>query len=383
MTAVTRWKRLLAPGRYPTVRETVLVLVALAAAAIPTVSEAQVRSGGDGLIYVATYERSIHVLRESDLTLVDKIATTSGIPGTLTPTADGRRIIAQMIDYEHVEVIDLETRESVDAFTLSERNSRIRIRGMAVHPNGRHAVLMTRRYEKLRDRWEIGEMELVLYDMDEHRVVQDVPWPDGEPQEGASFAYSPDGEALYFFMDDVRIYDTDTYEPTDRWEYGDALDQGLGDFEFGFPTTPREVEGWHTGMFRIDEEVQDRELLGVARANPGSRDIDFFLLGPSETGPTSRVSFALAPDRDHAYGLHQELENYQMWAIDMEAGTARHVEFDGRPRMELEVSSNGELLYLYNAGNTIDVFDADSLEHIRTVELDADTLGRLWVLPSR
>lgn len=381
--AATRRKQPGAPARRPSVPGTVAVLVALAVSVVPSGSEAQDRSGGDGLIYVATYEPSIHVLRESDLTVVDKIATTSGIPGTLTPTADGRRIIAEMIDYEHVEVIDLDTRQSIDAFTLSDGNTKIRIRGMAVHPDGRHAVLMTRRYQKLRDRWDIGEMELVLYDMDEHRVVQDVPWPDGEPMEGASFTYSPDGEALYFFMDDVRIYDTETYTPTDRWAYEDALDQGLGDFRFGFPATPREEEGWHTGMFRIDEEVQDRELLGVARANPGTRDIDFFMLGPAETGPTSRVSFALAPDRDHAYGLHQELENYQMWAIDMEERTGRHVEFDGRPRMELEVSSNGELLYLYNAGNTIDVFDADSLEHLRTVELDADTLGRLWVLPSR
>lgn len=360
-----------------------LALSAALFAAPPATADAQARSGGDGIIYVATYEPSIHVIDEATMNVIDKIEMTAGIPGTLIPSRDGTRIFAQIIDYEQVEVVDLATRESLDVFTLSERNTRARIRGMAVHPDGRHAVLMFRRSTKLRDRWEIGDMELALYDMAEHRVVQEVPWPDGEPMEGASFSYSPDGSRLYFFMDDMRIYDTATYTQVDRWDYSGALDEGLGDFSFGFPQTPREEEGWHTGLFRIEEEIQDRQLLAVARANPSTRQVEYVVVGPAETGPRSRVSFALAPDRSMGYGLHQELENYQIWAIDLNGGAARHVEFPGRPRMELEVSSNGELLYIYNAGNTIDVFDAATLSYIRTVELDADTLGQLWVLPRR
>ena len=33
-------------------------------------------------------------------------------------------------------------------------------------------------------------------------------------------------------------------------------------------------------------------------------------------------------------------------------------EFEGRPRMSLKTSTNGKILYIYNAGNTIDYYDA-------------------------
>src|SRR5690606_3686704 len=123
-----------------------LALAVAMVAAFPAASDAQsgdqARSGGNGLIYVGTYEPSIHVIDEATMNVVDKIEMKGGIPGTLTPSRDGTRIFAQIIDYEQVEIVDLETRQSVDVFTLSERNTRARIRGMAVHPNGRHAVLM-------------------------------------------------------------------------------------------------------------------------------------------------------------------------------------------------------------------------------------------------
>jgi DNA-binding beta-propeller fold protein YncE len=360
---------------------------ALALAAALTVASAshlgaQQLSGGEGLMYVGAYSQEIYVIRESDLTVAAKIPTTAGIPGGLVAGADGSRLYAPTIDYEHVEIFDARNRRSIGSFTLSEGNAKVRVRSMAVHPDGRHALLMVRRYEKLRDRWDIGDMELVLYDMQDERVVQDVPWPDGEPLETVSFDYAPDGRHLYFFRNVVHVYDTESYTEVDRWDYSGALDQGLGAFRFGFGATPREETGWHAGFFRVHEEFQDRDVLGVARANPTERKVEFFMLGPAEDGPSS--SFALAPDRTRAYALHQEVGNYQLWSIDMQARTARHVVFPGRPRMSLEVSSNGRLLYVYAAGNTIDVFDAATLEHRRTVELDSDmTIGRLWILPPR
>jgi hypothetical protein len=48
--------------------------------------------------------------------------------------------------------------------------------------------------------------------------------------------------------------------------------------------------------------------------------------------------------------------------------------------MSLQPSSNGRFLYIYNAGNTIDVYDAESFDLVRTVELDAD-MTAFVVLP--
>ena len=49
--------------------------------------------------------------------------------------------------------------------------------------------------------------------------------------------------------------------------------------------------------------------------------------------------------------------------------------------MTLLSSSNGEVLYIYNAGNTIDLYRADGYEYLRTIVLDADTTTDLIILP--
>ena len=49
--------------------------------------------------------------------------------------------------------------------------------------------------------------------------------------------------------------------------------------------------------------------------------------------------------------------------------------------MRLKVSSNGRLLYVYEAGNTIDLYDASTYKYLRTITLDADTTTEMYVLP--
>jgi hypothetical protein len=46
------------------------------------------------------------------------------------------------------------------------------------------------------------------------------------------------------------------------------------------------------------------------------------------------------------------------------------------------VSADGQKVYVYVAGNTIDVYDATTFELTRTVEFDEDmTLGNVVVVP--
>ncbi len=45
--------------------------------------------------------------------------------------------------------------------------------------------------------------------------------------------------------------------------------------------------------------------------------------------------------------------------------------------MGLAVSSNGKYLYIHVAGNTIDVYDSETYEHLKTVDVGGDMRG--WV----
>jgi len=49
--------------------------------------------------------------------------------------------------------------------------------------------------------------------------------------------------------------------------------------------------------------------------------------------------------------------------------------------MALKTSSNGKLLYIYQAGNTIDLYDANTYQYLRTITLDGDMTTDLYVLP--
>ena len=66
----------------------------------------------------------------------------------------------------------------------------------------------------------------------------------------------------------------------------------------------------------------------------------------------------------------------------VEQTLARRVPFAGRPRMGIDVSADGTKIYVHVAGNTIDVYDAETYSLLRTVEFDEDmTLGNIAIIP--
>jgi hypothetical protein len=153
----------------------------------------------------------------------------------------------------------------------------------------------------------------------------------------------------------------------------------MGSFGFGFPRDFYEAPGYYTGSFRYTDPVNRRSMMGVATVNLAERTVDFYTIGPS-----SPTNFVLSPDRKRAYGLRQEVGNWEFWTFDLENRRALgKVDFDGRPRMRLSVSSNGRLLYVSGAGQTIDIRDAQSFRLIRSVEVGADVTSMIHVPPAR
>jgi hypothetical protein len=98
--------------------------------------------------------------------------------------------------------------------------------------------------------------------------------------------------------------------------------------------------------------------------------LGFIALTSAEQG---QLSFALGGDRQHAYALLQRIGHHELWTIDL-AGKRRQskVEFNGRPRMAIRTSSNSRIIYLRQAGNTIDLYEADGFKYLRTITLDWD-----------
>lgn len=335
------------------------------------------QTGGNGLLYIGTYAGDIEVWDEATEKQVGRIALKTGIPRSAILSFDKKKFYVLNSTYEQVEIVDIASRQTLDTFTLSSGSTKVRIRGMQVDPLERFLILLTRSATKKADRWEIGDIALQLYDLKQKKITRDIPWPGGESRENVNIRFSPDGKLLYFFGDDVLIIETENFTEVDTWALSRPLEQGMGRVSFGAVDDINDEPGFFTGLFHVQDPVQKRRIMGIGRVNLVGKSVEFHPIGPSEG-----VGFAMAPDRKRAYGLLQQIGRYEFWAFDLEQKTLiNREEFAGRPRMALRVSSNGRLLYVYQAGETIDLYDASTYQYLRTLELTGDQTTNLFVLP--
>jgi len=359
-----------------------LVALALAVCVVGLPAQGRGRgpspSGGDHLLYIGTYAGDIQIFSEATEQQVGSITLETGIPRSLTLSQDRKTFYILNWQYEKIEMVDIASRQSRGSFTLGEAARQTRIRGMAVDPLDRFMVLLTRDATKQRDRWVIGDATLQVYDLEARKVARTLPWPRGEEREFVNIRFSPDGTLLYFFGDDVVILETENFTEVDTWALSRPLESGLGRVSFGPVDDVNDDPGFFTGLFTMQDPVQHRRLMGIGRVDLVGKRVDFTPIGPAEG-----VGFTMAPDRTRGYGLLQQIGHYEMWTFDLATKTlAGRTVFPGRPRMALRTSSNGRLLYLFNAGATIDIHEAASFKHLRTIQMTADQTTQLFVLPA-
>lgn len=357
-----------------------LLALLLAATAAPLAGQrsAPAVHPGDAKLYVGTY-KNILVIDEATSRVEHEIEVRNGIPATMVLSASGEHFYVLNTLYETIEVIDLATRSTIGQLTLSSGNRKVRIWGYNVDPQERYAVLAVKAYTKRPDRFEVSEPMLLRYDLQQNAVVDTIPWPRGVPSGRTRILFSRDGESLYLFANEVVVLETENFTEVERWPYEDALGADVGRFSYGFPDQPYEEPGYFTGLFRTTDPSQNRALMGVARVNLDEREVEFRALGPSEN-----VTFSLAPGGARAYGIYRNLGNSYFWTFDLQGNRVIPGErFPGWNRMLMMTSSNGKVLYVYNAGNTIDLYEAETQRFIRRIDLDYDILtGLFFVLPA-
>src|SRR5262245_39071556 len=200
------------------------LLAALAlSAGLPLLAADRLGGGGDGTIYYSGRPNKIFLMDEATLKPAGAIDLKNGLAIGLTLSQDRKRFYARMWDLERIEIVDIARRESIDSFTLSEGNKKVRITGAETDPGHRFMVLLTKTATNQVDRWEICPPTLQQYDLQSKKVVRTIPWPKGEEREFAQMLFSPDGKFLYFFSDDVLIYETQNFTQVDKWELSRPL----------------------------------------------------------------------------------------------------------------------------------------------------------------
>lgn len=356
------------------------ILAGLAAASLvafaPARAAAQTPEGAKW--FIGTYADYLLVWDEATEQVIDTIRTKNPIPIGITLNEKKNRLYVLDASLEKLEIVDLEAGASVDELTLSDDTVQVRIDSYVVAPDDRYAILTIKTYTRAPDRYTVKGPFMVKVDMATKQVTDTIPWPDDEEREGVGMRFSPDGDVLYLFADDVIAVDPATFEEVDRWKLSRPLEPGLGRLSVGlFPGT-YDRDGSITSLFRFVDPAQNRRMMGIATVRLAEKEVDFYTLGPTEP----MRGFALAPDGRKAYALLSEVGHYEFWEFDLEGRrVSRRVPFAGRPRMGLRVSHDGSKLYVYVAGNTIDVYDAATFELLRTVTFNEDMTG-VDVLPT-
>lgn len=356
-----------------------LALLLLAFASLTPLAAADKLTGGNGTLYLGGRPNKIFIVDEATEKVSGEILCKTGTPVSLVLSEDRKRFYYLNINYEDVEIADIASKQVIDTFRLSEGNKKSRIFGFEPDPLHRYMILMVKTATKLSDRFEIGPPIMYQYDLKEHKILRTIPWPNNEERDGMGIKFSPDGKLLYLFGNDILVYDTTDFKQVDKWELSRPIEDGFGRINFGFPSDLNEEPGFYTSIFNVQDAVQNRRIMGIARVNLAKKEVDFYPLGPA----SGIGNFSLTPGRKWGYGLHSEIGKYEFWSFDLEhRKLGPHAEFRGRPRMSLRTSSNGKLLYIFQAGNTIDLYEAATFQYLRTISMDADMTTGLYVLPA-
>jgi hypothetical protein len=354
-----------------------LALLAMSWVSVGT-QELTTPSPGNGTLIVGSFPDHFSIIDEATSTIVEKIPFKSGIPRRTTISRDRARFYTIEADMDKVEILDIAARRTLDVFTLSKDRETVRIKTVEPDPQHRFVMMVIRSATKLIDRFAIGPSQLVQYDLAAHAITRTIPWPNGEERETANIQFSPDGKLMYLFSEqDILIYETGTFTQVDKWELSKPLEAGMARLESGSSDAVNDEPGYYTGLFTMQDPVQNRRVMGIGRVNLATKSVEFSALGPA-----TPVGFTMAPGRKVAFGLFSEIGRYEFWKFDLESKRlAERKEFKGRPRMSLRTSSNGQVLYIYNAGETIDLYDAATYKFMKTIHLPGDHTTDLFVFP--
>jgi DNA-binding beta-propeller fold protein YncE len=353
------------------------------------------------LMYVGTLDKKLLVIDEAKEDVVGEIPL-GGIPRTTALSADKKKLhifTTQML----LETVDLEARKVISSFSISDPRTRLRIQanapdianagnngarfsGIAVDPKGRYLYTTMRNVVKDIDEYRIDPPQFVAIDLQDQKIAKAWPFPK-EMNQGfgfnATYKVSADGQRLYVFQEDILVFDLDTFKQIDRIELAQPPFPGASPYRLAASDDPYDAADTVTSVFTSVDSIVRKGTLGLAKIDLTTRKVDYFPVGPL----LPMNGFQLSPDRKRGYSVMPKIapganRATEWWVWDIENHKViNKKDFDTRPTFRFAVGGDGKKLYLYGAGSTLEVWDAETLESRKLIYLNKDTTTNLITLP--
>ena len=269
-------------------------------------------------------------------------------------TADGRYLAIVTERMESVELFDAEVMAVVDDFRLSTETTRVRFMSATPGPGAKRIFLVPVVVDLEPDRFlHETPSEIWVFDRERREVTHRIPL--GEANDWRpNIHFSPDGSSVYLVNEHVVELDSETLEETDRLALDRPLAPGYGGVR---GHRLQEIEpGRLFGIYRTTEPRQGMDLFGVLEIRLPQKTVRHYEVGPQ----MQLAHFALSPDGKRGYaGLGDAA------VLDMESRQVilRRKGFErGRTNTSLIVSADGKRLFVSGVGDTMYVYDAETLE---------------------
>jgi DNA-binding beta-propeller fold protein YncE len=355
----------------------------------------QTMTGHAGLMYIGTLDHKILIIDQDKEEVVGEIPLT-GIARSTALSADQKQLYIINTKMT-IEIVDLEARKVVGTIDLAEPGSRPRITattrnwlvggangrfsGLAVDPTGHYLYTTLRVVTKEIDQYRLDPPKFVAIDVQNRTIAKTFDFPKGFDQGfgfNASYKVSPDGKMLYVFDEDVLIFDLDTFSLVGRIPLSKPPYPGASPYRLTVTDDPFDDKTRVTSVYTAVDSIVHKGTLGLASLNLLTKEVQYTPIGPA----LPMLGFLVSPDRKRGYsvmftgaGANREVE---WWVWDLENHKVIKKEpFEARPTFRFAVSSDGKKLYLYGAGSSLEIFDAETLKSRKLIFLNKDVTTNL------
>lgn len=333
-------------------------------------------------LFMGSYPDKMLVMDEATGAVKDRITLASGLPTSMRLSNDKSKIYVTTITTSGIEVIDTKTKKVVNSFSLNTPTMRYRFNGGVPDPAGRYFYTMMQRFEKLPDRYTVSPMMFAVIDLQKKAVVRTADMPDEDVRNGggrANYMMSADGKTMFVIRDKVLVVDTAALKIKDRLEFSKPEATGIEGVSFGGGVETLRNPNEYVSLFNAQDPYIRNKIYGVGRFNLATKAFDFRPIGPAPVGG-GMAGLQVSADMKEGWTVvtQEKVGNKrcEFWHLDLTSNLVKNkAEFPCRTRFQFGMSGDGKMLYIYGASYDIEMYDAQTLAHIKTVDLGNDTTG--------
>ncbi|HQS97367.1 MAG: hypothetical protein B7X90_03730 [Novosphingobium sp. 17-62-19] len=335
-------------------------------------------------LFMGSYPDKMLVLDEATGAVKDRLTLASGLPTSMRISNDQKKIYVTTITTSGIEVIDTATKKVVNSFSLNTPTTRYRFNGGVPDPSGKFFYTTLQKFEKLQDRWLVSPHMFAVIDLTKKAVTRTANVPDEDsrnPNAGwrTNYMMSNDGKTLFLISDKVRVLDTASLTVKERLEVSKPEATGIEGVSFGGGVEALRNPSEYVSMFTAQDPYIRNKVYGVGRFNLATKAFDFHPIGPAPVGG-GMAGLQVSKDMKEGWTVvtQEKVGNKrcEFWHLDLTTNLVKNkAEFPCRTRFQFGMSGDGTMLYIYGASYDIEMYDAQTLQHIKTVDLGNDTTG--------